>query len=106
MYPLGTIKVTWIDKDDFTVLKSQMYPKDQLEKALAFSKALGVGSDFMIFQLIEIPSQDAYRWKLLPYGDAKKFIKSMEYQNSRFLQGLVGLGLILAIYGAYKAIAK
>lgn len=105
MYEIGTIKVTWIYKDNFMVLNSKMFKKNELEKALAFAKGLNVGKDFMIFELMETKN-DAYKWKLLPYGDADKFVKSMEYQNSRFLQGLVGLGLILAIYGTYKVFSK
>lgn len=105
MYEIGTIKVTWIYRDNFMILNSMMFKKNELEKALEFAKRLQVGDDYMIFKLVD-NKNDAYKWELLPYGDAKKFVKSMEYQNSRFLQGLVGLGLILAIYGAYKAIAK
>ena len=82
MYPLGTIKVTWIKKDDFTILNSQMFKKQDLQSAIKFAENVSENKDFMIFELQSKNDKDGYTWKLLPYGDYKRFIITMENADS------------------------
>ena len=99
MYPIGTLKVTWINKEDFTILRSQMFKKENIDQAVDFGKKMSGGKDFMIFQLTETPSKDAYVWKLLPFGDSKRFINTMQNSESIIFKGFILLGVGLAIYG-------
>ena len=99
MYPIGTLKVTWLNKEDFTILRSQMFKEENIDQAIDFGKKMSGGKDFMIFQLMEKPTKDAYVWKLLPYGSSKRFINTMQNTDSIIFKGVVLLGLGLAIYG-------
>jgi hypothetical protein len=73
MYPIGTIKVAWVEKD-VEYLSSDMFKPDELDKAVALGESVG---DYMIMQLIE-QSKDYYRWRVLPYGRHKQYIKGMK----------------------------
>ncbi len=94
MYPLGTIKLTWINPNDFSVLESQMYDPKRLDLALADAKGK---PDWMIFQLTST-TNDAYTWKLLPYGTYKSFIRSMQFRNSVWYSMLLAGGIALGVY--------
>ena len=99
MYPIGTIKVTWIKKEDFTILNSQMFKKQDLQKAIDFAKNVSQGKDFMIFELVETNKNDGYTWKLLPYGDYKRFVRTMQNADSAIFKGIVLIGIGLAVFG-------
>lgn len=103
MYSSGTLKLTWIDPKDYTILKSVMFKKDELQKALQAAKPLG--NDFMLFELVETKN-DAYTWKLLPYGDARRFVTTMKVYDNFLFKPLVVSSIFLAIYGVYKIIKK
>ena len=38
MYPIGTLKLTWINSNDYTILDSTMYKPQELDKALSEAK--------------------------------------------------------------------
>lgn len=100
MYKNGTIKLTWINPKDYSILESTMY--NTLEEAVANSKDK---NNFLIFELISSEGEK-YSWKLLPYGKYKAFLMELKYRDSMLVKGaLVGVGL-LAIYGFYKLIAR
>jgi hypothetical protein len=103
MYETGTLKLTWIDPKDYTVLNSVMFKKNELSKALEYAKRFG--SDFMLFELIQTKN-DAYSWKLLPYGDAKRFVSTMKVYDNILFKPVVLVALSFAIYGVYKAFGK
>lgn len=103
MYQSGTLKLTWIDPKDYTILKSMMFKKGDLQKALEAAKPMG--NDFMLFELVETKN-DAYTWKLLPYGDAKRFVSTMKVYDSFLFKPLLIVGISFAIYGLYKAFNK
>ena len=100
MYSEGTIKLTWINPSDYTILESSMY--DSVNTAL---KNIGDKKDWMIFQLQKVEG-DSYKWKLLPYGKYKSFVNGMRFRNS----GLYGITIFsiacLSFYGIYKLISK
>lgn len=102
MYEIGTLKLTWINPLDYTLLESKMYNKTALKEALKDAEGK---PDWMIFELIK--TQDhSYEWKLLPYGEANRFVQSMQISKNVFLP-YVGLAIIgLATYGLYKVIKR
>ena len=99
MYRLGTLKLTWINPNDFTILESQMYDSDELEKALREAESK---PDWMLFQLVST-KEDGYQWKLLPYGTYKSFVRSMKWRNSSWTPFIVIAGIGL---GAYLVLDK
>jgi len=94
MYEIGTLKLTWIEPTDFTILKSQMYGSDELNKALRDAESK---PDWMLFQL-QKTENDSYTWKLLPYGTAKTFERSMRIRNSAWYPIVIVGGIGLAAY--------
>lgn len=94
MYQKGTIKLTWINPNDYTILDSKMFKPDELEKAL---KEAEERKDWMLFQL-ESTKNDSYSWKLLPYGTADSFVRNMKLRDSLILPYVVILGGGLFIY--------
>ena len=102
MYQPGTLKLTWINPSDFSVLESTMFDKNNLSGALELAKSK---PNFMLFQLTETKG-DYYKWKLLPYGEAKRFLFQMKVHHSKMMY-IVGLALLgFAGYGIYKAIKR
>jgi hypothetical protein len=72
MYPLGTLKVVWVE-DNIEYLSSDMFKPDQINQAIAYGKTKGA---FMIMELIS-QQKDLYRWKVLPYGKHKEYLKGV-----------------------------
>jgi len=72
MYPLGTLKVVWVE-DNIEYLSSDMFKPDQINQAVAYGKTKGA---FMIMELIS-QKKDLYRWKVLPYGKHKEYLKGV-----------------------------
>ena len=99
MYRLGTLKLTWINPNDFTILESQMYDSDELEKALREAESK---PDLMLFQLMST-KDDGYQWKLLPYGTYKSFVRSMKWRKSDWTTFILIAGIGL---GAYLVLDK
>lgn len=95
-YKIGTIKLTWINPNDYTILESKMF--DSVEEALKNIPKNIKQEDYMIFKLIKTDGT-AYEWKLLPYGNQSEFIRSMEFRNNKFLfYGSIALSVMGAIY--------
>jgi hypothetical protein len=95
-YKLGTIKLTWINPSDYTILESKMF--DSVEEALKNVPTNIKKEDFMIFKLIKTDGT-AYEWKLLPYGNHSEFVRSMEFRNNKLLfYGSIALSVMGAIY--------
>lgn len=101
-YPVGTIKLTWIDKNDYTILRSKMFSRDKIEDAIETGERLG---KYMIFEL-EKTQNDEYKWKLMPYGQADDFVRSMKFRGNLLLKGLIVTTLVVGAFGIYKYIAK
>jgi hypothetical protein len=102
MYEIGTVKLTWINPKDYTLLESKMYKKEDLQKALSDAKTK---PDFMLFTLLNTKG-DEYQWKLMPYGKANKFVQSMQLSKSTIVP-YVAMGILgFAMYGIYKIFSK
>jgi hypothetical protein len=102
MYELGTIKLTWIDPENYSVLKSKMFRKDKLNEALSEGAKLG---RFMLFKLVQ-EANHKYTWELLPYGQSKDFVRSMKFRDS-LLAKVVVVGLaIFSVYGIATFLSK
>ena len=103
-YKLGTIKLTWINPSDYTILESKMF--DSVDEALKNLPSNIKKEDFMIFKLIKTDGT-AYEWKLLPYGNHSEFIRSMEFRNNKFIfYGSIALSIIGAIFVLKLMISK
>ena len=102
MYEIGTLKLTWINPLDYTLLESKMYNKTALKEALKDAESK---PDFMLFELVKTKDH-SYEWKLLPYGEADRFVRSMQLSKNVYMPylGLAVLGF--AVYGIYKAIKR
>jgi hypothetical protein len=72
MYPIGTLKVVWVE-DDVNYLSSDMFKPNQITEAVLYGKKQG---DFMIMELVS-QEKDLYRWKVLPYGKYKEYFKGV-----------------------------
>lgn len=95
-YKLGTIKLTWINPTDYTILDSKMF--DSVEEALQNTPSNIKKNEYMIFKLIKTDGT-AYEWKLLPYGNHSDFVRSMEFRDNKlYYYGSMGLGVLGAIY--------
>jgi len=102
MYEIGTLKLTWINPQDYSILESKMFNKNALKEALEYAKNK---PDWMLFELKRTQDNE-YQWKLLPFGEAKRFITSMKWQNS-WLMPFVSIAILgFAGYGIYKTIKK
>lgn len=97
MYAVGTIKLTWIDPTNYETLESRLYPPSSLNKAIEDGAGL---NKFMLFELVK-RNGDNYKWKLLPYGQANDFVRSMKLRDSLVFK--IGLGVLLgmSIFGMY-----
>ena len=95
-YKRGTIKLTWIDPKDYTILNSRMFTNLQDAK-LSVPQTKSKGNNFLFFQLNETDGNN-YSWKLLPYGKHKEYVNGMKLKDNPFFK--FGIPL-LALAGGY-----
>jgi len=92
-YKEGTVKLTWVDPIDYTILNSRMF--NSVDEAIANKGDLG--DNWLIMQL-EKTDGNQYEWKLLPYGQYKSYINGMRVSDNPFLKfgsiALMGLGVV------------
>jgi hypothetical protein len=94
-YSKGTIKLTWINPSDYSILESKMF--NSIKEALANIPA-SRGNNWLLFQLVETDGTQ-YKWKLLPYGKHRGYINGMKLRDNPVLKyGAIAL----MIYGAYS----
>jgi hypothetical protein len=95
-YKLGTIKLTWINPKDYTILASKMF--SSVDEALKSIPKNIKSNEFLIFELIKSDGV-SYEWKLLPYGLYNRFVQGMKFRDNKMLYyGSMALGIIGAIY--------
>jgi len=100
-YGKGTIKLTWINPKDYSILESSMF--DNVSDALANVPKDIKKNDFLIFELVNTDGV-AYKWKMLPYGRHSQFKSSMTFlDNDLMFYGLMGLS-VFGIYSLFKAL--
>jgi hypothetical protein len=100
-YSKGTIKLTWINQKDNTILESAMY-KSVDEALKNVPKNIKKG-DFLIFELASTDGVQ-YKWKLLPYGRYSQYKYGMEFfDNDLIFYGAVAFGLF-GVYSLLKVL--
>lgn len=98
-YREGTIKLTWIDPENYKILNGKMFTSvNEALNSVPESK----GNNWLIFKLIKTDGQE-YNWELLPYGKYKGYERGMKYRDNKFLY--FG-GVALMLLGAYYLIIK
>jgi hypothetical protein len=104
MYPIGTLKLTWINPIDYTLLNSKMYAADNIAEALKDGEIQKAnGGNYMVMQLVS-KNKDEYSWKLLPYGTYQEFLTGMQIRDSLFVKVTALAVVSLAVYGTYKLV--
>jgi hypothetical protein len=90
-YSKGTIKLTWIDPNNYEILNSSMF--DDIDSAIAKAPK----TNWMLFRL-ETTDGVNYTWKLLPYGDYKQYLNSMKFRDNKILYfgglAIIGIGIL------------
>lgn len=100
-YGKGTIKLTWINPNDYNILESAMY--SSVNEALKNIPKNIKKNDFLIFELVSTDGVE-YKWKLLPYGRSNQYKYGMEFfDNNLVFYGLMGLSLF-GIYSLFKVL--
>lgn len=95
LYKNGTIKLTWINPSDYTILESKMF--SSVNEALANIPA-SRGNNWLLFKLVQSDGTQ-YKWKLLQYGKWKGYVSGMKFRDNPILK--YG-SIALIIYGAYS----
>jgi|TARA_R100000908_G_C3697637_1_gene109418 hypothetical protein len=103
-YNKGTIKLTWIDPKDYTILNSRMFTNLQDAK-LSVPQTKSKGNNFLFFQLSETDG-NSYSWKLLPYGKHKEYVNGMKLKDNPIYK--FGIPLLALVGGFFivKEIVK
>lgn len=104
MYALGTLKLTWINPNDYALLESKMFDKGALETLRKYISEKNI-KNYMVFELVN-NKNDEYQWRLLPYGKAESFLFHMRAQDSPVAWGIFLTVLGFSIYGMYVAYKK
>jgi hypothetical protein len=101
-YEVGTLKLTWINKKDYSLLDSKMFPQGSLQEVLKHAETNDL-KDFMLFELVSNQRNNEFEWRLLPYGSANKFLFHMKAQDSLIAWSIFALIIGFSIYGMAKA---
>ncbi len=100
MYKIGTLKVAWINPNNYNELSSKMY--SSLSDALVATKDR---SSFMIMKLVENEG-DFYKWEVLPYGDYKSYNYGMKISKSLIAKVILGSLMLFGAFSIYQKIKK
>lgn len=94
-YKVGTIKLTWIDPDNYKILSGKMF--NTVEEALN-NIPKSKGNNWLLFKLLKTDGEE-YNWELLPYGKYKGYETGMKYRDNKLLYyGSISLMLLGAYY--------
>ena len=94
-YPIGTIKLTWVDPRNYRFIESKMF--NSVQEALSNIPPFVKKNDYLIFKLISTDGTQ-YRWELLNYGKSNQYISGMKFRDNSILY----FGTFaLAVVGAY-----
>ena len=102
-YKKGTIKLTWINKKDNTILESAMF--DSVDEALKNLPTDIKHNDFLIFQLTQTDGKN-YRWKLLNYGKYYQYKYGMEFLDNDLVFYSTIIFALLGILFIIKFVTK
>jgi len=94
-YQVGTIKLTWIDPDNYKILSGKMF--DTVEEALN-NIPKSKGNNWLLFKLLKTDGKE-YNWELMPYGKYKGYENGMKLRDNKLLYyGSISLMLLGAFY--------
>jgi hypothetical protein len=96
VYPLGTIKLTYINPSKYEFLHGEMYP--DVKTALENANNLSESDQWLIMELVKSDGKK-YSWKLLPYGKYKGYVSGMKFRKSTILR-LITIAIFL--FGVYS----
>lgn len=96
-YKVGTIKLTWIDPDNYKILSGKMF--NTVDEALN-NVPKSKGDNWLLFKLLKTDGEE-YNWELLPYGKYKGYEYGMKVRDNKLLY--YG-GISLMLLGAYYLI--
>lgn len=94
-YRNGTIKLTWINPSDYSILESKMY--SSVRDALSHIPK-SKGNNWLLFEQVYSDGTQ-YKWKLLPYGKYKGYLWGMKFRDNPLL--MYG-SIALLLYGGYS----
>jgi hypothetical protein len=96
MYPIGQIKLTWINPDNYNNLESNFFAS--IPEAITYAQGR---KDWLIFKL-KNNEGNFYSWELLPYGAHRKYVNGMKARDN---MGLIVSGIVIlfvvSIYSTY-----
>ena len=93
-YKIGTIKLTWIDRDNYEILSGKMF--NSVEEAM-MNITPDLKSNWLLMELIETDGIE-YKWQLLPYGSYKYYKRSMVFTEKMPLILIIITIAIVAFY--------
>jgi len=95
-YKEGTIKLTWINPNDYSILQSKMF--DTVQQALENVPEYLDKNNFLVFKLIKTDG-NSYEWKLLNIGRSSEYLNGMKFRDNKLLfYGSMGLAFLGFIY--------
>jgi len=97
-YSIGTIKLTYIDPENYEVLHGEMF--GSIQEALNSAETKNKGNNWLLFELIQTDGK-AYSWQLLPYGKHRGYVSGMKFRDNLILRSIV-TGIFL--YGSYQLV--
>ena len=102
-YQIGTIKLTYINPDDYKILHGEMY--DTIPEALAQVDQKNKGNNWLLFELIQTDGK-SYSWKLLPYGKHRGYISGMKLRDNTILRLIMTAIFLYGIFTLGKLVVK
>lgn len=103
-YKEGTIKLTWINPHDYSMLHSSMH--NSVKDALNSLPQNVEPENFLLFKLIKTDG-NYYEWELLPFGRSKEYINGMKLRDNKFLYyGTVSLIILGVLHLGKLLISK
>ena len=90
-YQVGTIKLTWIDPDNYKILSGKMF--NTVEEALN-NIPKSKGNNWLLFKLLKTDGKE-YNLELMPYGKYKGYENGMKLRDNKLLYyGSISLMLL------------
>lgn len=93
-YKIGTIKLTWIDPDNYEILSGKMF--NSVEEAIS-NVTPDLKSNWLLMELVETDGIE-YKWQLLPYGSYSRYKRSMIFTEKMPLALIIITIAVVAFY--------
>ena len=96
IYPIGTIKLTYINPSKYEFLHGEMYP--DVKTALENANRLSNDEQWLLMELVKSDGKK-YSWKLLPYGKYKGYVSGMIFRKNMIFRLIV---ISIFLFGVYS----